>query len=84
MPGPELKIVPVAYGDADAVTLIAEVQREYVRRYGGADQTPVDATEFAPPHGLFLVGYATASRSRAAAGARTTRRRPSSSTATRN
>jgi GNAT superfamily N-acetyltransferase len=33
------------------------VQLEYVERYGGPDSTPVDATEFAPPTGGFLVGY---------------------------
>jgi GNAT superfamily N-acetyltransferase len=33
------------------------VQLEYVERYGGPDRTPVDATEFAPPTGGFLVGY---------------------------
>jgi GNAT superfamily N-acetyltransferase len=38
-----------------AVTLIAEVQQEYVKRYGGHDETPVDVSEFAPPHGTFLV-----------------------------
>lgn len=37
--------------------LIAAVQREYVRRYGSADVTPVDPVEFEPPRGLFLVGY---------------------------
>lgn len=37
--------------------LIAEVQQEYVTRYGGQDRTPVSAAEFSPPNGLFLVGY---------------------------
>jgi GNAT superfamily N-acetyltransferase len=47
----------VAYDHPDAVRLIAEVQQEYVRRYGGEDATPVDPTEFTPPRGLFVVGY---------------------------
>lgn len=47
----------VRYDDPDAVTLIAEVQQEYVVRYGGEDSTPVSPAEFAPPLGLFLVGY---------------------------
>jgi WS/DGAT/MGAT family acyltransferase len=38
-----------------ATTLVAEVQQEYVRRYGGHDETPVDPTEFGPPNGTFLV-----------------------------
>lgn len=58
MPGPELTIVVAGYDDPAAVKLIGEVQQEYVRRYGGPDETPVDAAEFAPPLGLFLVGYA--------------------------
>lgn len=40
-----------------AQQLIAEVQAEYVRRYGGEDITPVDPAEFAPPNGSFLVVY---------------------------
>ena len=32
------------------------VQAFYVERYGGADRTPVDPAEFAPPRGLFLLG----------------------------
>lgn len=47
----------VRYDDPDAVKLIAEVQQEYVVRYGGEDSTPVSPAEFAPPLGLFLVGY---------------------------
>ena len=36
--------------------LTAEVQREYQRRYDGeGDTSPIDATEFVAPHGLFLV-----------------------------
>jgi GNAT superfamily N-acetyltransferase len=47
----------VGYHDPDAAKLIAEVQQEYVRRYGGADDTPVDAADFGPPLGLFMVGH---------------------------
>jgi GNAT superfamily N-acetyltransferase len=45
------------YDGPVAQRLIAAVQAEYVERYGGPDETPVDATEFTPPDGLFLVGY---------------------------
>lgn len=45
----------VAADSALAVSLIDEVQQEYVRRYGGRDSTPVDASQFAPPYGTFLV-----------------------------
>jgi GNAT superfamily N-acetyltransferase len=47
----------VAYDHPDAVVMTKEVQQEYVVRYGGPDDTPVDPAEFAPPLGLFLVGY---------------------------
>jgi GNAT superfamily N-acetyltransferase len=45
------------YDNSDATALIEEVQQEYVHRYGGRDNTPVDPAEFTPPAGLFLVGY---------------------------
>ncbi|NIH84920.1 GNAT family N-acetyltransferase [Amycolatopsis granulosa] len=51
----ELRVV--AYDEPDAAKLIDAVQQEYVVRYGDTDATPVDPAEFAPPHGLFLVGY---------------------------
>jgi ribosomal protein S18 acetylase RimI-like enzyme len=47
----------VRYDHPDAVKLIAEVQQEYVLRYGGEDESPTDAGEFSPPRGLFVVGY---------------------------
>ena len=52
-----MQIKQVGYGDTDASRLVAEVQQEYVVRYGGPDGTPVDPAEFTPPSGLFLVGY---------------------------
>lgn len=47
----------MGYTHADAVRLIADVQQEYVVRYGGMDTTPVDPQEFDAPGGLFVVGY---------------------------
>jgi GNAT superfamily N-acetyltransferase len=35
--------------------LIELIQGEYVLRYGGPDAAPIDAAEFAPPRGLFLL-----------------------------
>jgi GNAT superfamily N-acetyltransferase len=52
-----VRIEQVGYDHPDAAKLIAEVQQEYVRRYGNVDGTPVDPAEFGPPKGLFLVGY---------------------------
>lgn len=37
--------------------MTAELQRYYGEIYGGPDSTPVDAAQFAPPAGRFLVGY---------------------------
>lgn len=52
-----LEIVRVDYGHPDAMRLIEEVQAEYVVRYGGRDETPLDPLMFAPPAGSFFVGY---------------------------
>ncbi|MFL6118111.1 GNAT family N-acetyltransferase [Actinophytocola sp.] len=52
-----MQIEVTSYDHPDAVALIADVQRDYVVRYGGEDSTPVDPAEFAPPCGLFLVAY---------------------------
>jgi GNAT superfamily N-acetyltransferase len=53
--GLELREEP--YDGPAARTLIEAVQQEYVVRYGGPDESPVQAGEFAPPRGRFLVGY---------------------------
>jgi len=37
--------------------LIDTLQQEYVERYGGPDDSPVQPGEFGPPHGRFVVGY---------------------------
>jgi GNAT superfamily N-acetyltransferase len=44
------------YDHPDAVRMVAEVQAEYVVRYGGPDAAVVDPAEFVLPNGLFLVG----------------------------
>ncbi len=43
--------------DADASRLVEEVQAEYVLRYGGRDETPIEPGYFDPPAGAFFVGY---------------------------
>jgi ribosomal protein S18 acetylase RimI-like enzyme len=40
----------------DAVLLVEQVQEEYVARYGGRDESPIDASEFEDPTGMFFVG----------------------------
>jgi GNAT superfamily N-acetyltransferase len=52
-----LELHTVGYAHPDAVALVAAVQEVYRQRYGGHDATPVDPAEFAPPAGLFVVGY---------------------------
>jgi ribosomal protein S18 acetylase RimI-like enzyme len=51
----DIRVVP--YDHPDATKLMAEVQLEYVARYGGEDVTPLDPAQFVLPLGLFLVGY---------------------------
>ena len=41
----------------DAALLVEDVQAEYVARYGGRDETPIDPTYFEEPSGAFFVGY---------------------------
>ena len=53
----QLRIQRVGWGHPDALTLIEAVQEEYVVRYGGRDDTPLDPLMFEPPLGSFFVGY---------------------------
>lgn len=52
-----LRLRQHGYDDPVVRELVAAVQAEYVRRYGGQDATPVDAGEFAPPRGHFVVAW---------------------------
>jgi GNAT superfamily N-acetyltransferase len=52
-----LDIRDEAFDSPVAQRLIAAVQAEYVVRYGGPDEAPIDPSQFVPPNGLFLVGY---------------------------
>jgi GNAT superfamily N-acetyltransferase len=53
--GTPVALRAVPYEDPVAVDLVGRVQQEYVDRYGGPDEAPVDPGEFVPPEGLFLV-----------------------------
>jgi GNAT superfamily N-acetyltransferase len=53
----ELVVLDEPYDGASAQRLIDALQAEYLVRYGGPDETPVDPREFAAPDGVFLVGY---------------------------
>jgi len=50
-----VEVAPARLDEPDARTLIELVQGEYVIRYGGRDEAPIDVAEFEPPDGLFLV-----------------------------
>ncbi|MCQ4080073.1 GNAT family N-acetyltransferase [Streptomyces sp. RB6PN25] len=52
-----MNIRRVRYDHPDAVRLTEQVQQEYVERYGGPDETPMDAAHFDPPRGLFILAY---------------------------
>jgi GNAT superfamily N-acetyltransferase len=54
---PGLAIRPVRFTDRDTQRLVAEVQAEYVLRYGGPDDTPLEDGVFDPPRGAFFLGY---------------------------
>lgn len=53
----QLEIRDVGYRHPDASRLIAEVQAEYVVRYGGPDEALIEAGQFDEPDGSFAVGY---------------------------
>ena len=48
---------PVSYDHPDAQELTERAQAYYVDLYGGRDDDPLVATEFAAPCGGFVVGY---------------------------
>jgi GNAT superfamily N-acetyltransferase len=55
IPGWRVERVPITH--PDAARLVEEVQGEYVARYGGRDETPIDPSYFEEPRGAFFVGY---------------------------
>lgn len=52
-----LRLTQVAFTDADAQALVAQVQQEYARLYGEPDTTPLDPGTFDPPRGAFFVAH---------------------------
>ncbi|WP_333775672.1 GNAT family N-acetyltransferase [Streptomyces sp. IBSBF 3136] len=53
-----MNIRRVRFDHPDAVKLNDEVQAEYHLRYGdGGDATSLDAADFDPPRGVFLIAY---------------------------
>src|SRR5690349_20011836 len=50
-------VVPLPITHPDAERLVEEVQQEYVVRYGGRDETPLQPGYFDSPQGAFFVVY---------------------------
>ena len=53
----DLQVVRVSITHPDAQALIEAVQAEYVARYGGQDESPIDPAHFEDPQGRFYVAY---------------------------
>ncbi|MET9434706.1 GNAT family N-acetyltransferase [Streptomyces sp. NPDC006551] len=67
-----MHIRPTPYDHPDAVKLNDAVQLEYAARYDDeGDVTPLDASMFVPPAGLYLLAYDTEDRPVATGGWRT-------------
>lgn len=56
-PASRLRLVALPLTHPDAASLVAQVQQEYVVRYGTPDETPLDPAEFTFGRGEFHVGY---------------------------
>jgi GNAT superfamily N-acetyltransferase len=52
-----LRIQRLPITHPDSQLLVEAVQEEYVARYGGRDESPVDPADFEDPLGQFFVGY---------------------------
>ncbi|MFD9001993.1 GNAT family N-acetyltransferase [Streptomyces sp. NPDC059582] len=64
-----MNIRSVPFDHPDAVKLNDEVQAEYHVRYGdGGDATPLNASDFQPPNGVYLIAYDEADRPLATGG----------------
>ncbi len=57
MPEVTFRIERVSITHPDAMLLVEAVQDEYVARYGGRDESPIDPRDFEDPRGQFFVGY---------------------------
>jgi len=53
----DLEIKQTRFGAPAAKTLVAAAQADLAARYGSGDENPVEAVEFDPPEGCFLVAY---------------------------
>ncbi len=51
-----LQLAPASLADRETQVLVADVQAEYVLRYGGPDDSPLEEESFVPPGGAFFLG----------------------------
>lgn len=51
-----IDIERVSFGDTDVVRLVADLQQEFVHRYGGPDETVLSIDTFDDPSGAFFLG----------------------------
>ena len=63
---PRIERLPITHPDAQL--LVEAVQEEYVARYGGRDESPVDPRDFEDPLGQFFVGEFTNDQTKILAG----------------
>ncbi|MGA8209918.1 MAG: GNAT family N-acetyltransferase [Nocardioidaceae bacterium] len=54
--GSGLAVVATPFEDPATQAMVSHVQAEYVRRYGGPDETPLPDGVFEPPAGAFFLG----------------------------
>lgn len=52
-----LRFEPRPLDSPEAVAFVRAIQQFYIDVYGDEDDDSTDPAEFAPPHGLFVVGY---------------------------
>lgn len=52
-----LTLVPASYDDVGVRSLVADVQQEYLRRYGSGDDTVLTVADFTPPAGVFVLAH---------------------------
>ena len=53
-PAGEVRIARLPIAHPDAAVLVEQVQEEYVARYGGRDETPIEPTMFEAPRGACI------------------------------
>jgi GNAT superfamily N-acetyltransferase len=53
----DFRLIQVPYEHPDVTALTQAANQFYIKIYGGPDETPFTTAEFAPPCGVFLVGY---------------------------